>query len=300
MVQFKSIIFIIVIGFAVLFSGCTGGQDVTSAVKALPKVQQFMKEHPNAQITVTYWSKEEVAQSVQEISQQCKKPITPAALYKATVSEGDLKIVSWINAENQIVICSTTTSGGGAKINTTPTSIPSPILTATPIPSPISTTTPNPANKLKIIDLDAQQVMISESEIAEVLGINWKIKSHDRSGYNNLGGFSDFEIENISTGKDESIGIQIFIFPNATAPREAFSGLLLDNKVIATQNINIGDIGTIITFNRNNDYMIMFTENNVLSFVEYFSVGYTVDSEIAYELAKKQEEKISNLLDTIK
>jgi len=58
---------------AIVFSGCTGKQDVTSVVKALPEVQQFMNEHPNAKITVTYWSKEEVTQSLQEISQQCEK-----------------------------------------------------------------------------------------------------------------------------------------------------------------------------------------------------------------------------------
>ena len=84
----KSIILIIVIGLAIVFSGCTENKDVTSVVKALPEVQQFMNEHPNAKITVTYWSKEEVTQSLQEISQQCDKSITPVAMYKAIVSEG--------------------------------------------------------------------------------------------------------------------------------------------------------------------------------------------------------------------
>jgi FlaG/FlaF family flagellin (archaellin) len=128
MVQYKSIIFIAVIGLAVLLSGCTGGQDVISVVKALPEVQQFMNEHPNAKITVTYWSKEEVSNLSQEISQQCDKPITPVAMYKATVSEGDLKIISWINAENQIIICSTTQGNSSSQI-TIPTSTPTPVYT---------------------------------------------------------------------------------------------------------------------------------------------------------------------------
>ncbi|MDD5473760.1 MAG: hypothetical protein PHU34_06385 [Candidatus Methanoperedens sp.] len=131
-----------VIGLAISVSGCTGGQDVTPVFKALPEVQQFMKEHPNAKITVTYWSKEEVAQSSQEISQQCDKPITPVAMYKATVSEGDLKIVSWINAENQIVICSVTE---GQKTTTTVTTTPITTITPTPIVTPvIATQTPIP------------------------------------------------------------------------------------------------------------------------------------------------------------
>jgi 3-deoxy-D-manno-octulosonic-acid transferase len=81
----KSVILIIVIGLAIIFSGCTGKQDVTSVVKALPEVQQFMNEHPNAKITVTYWSKEEVTQSAQEISQQCEKSITPVDMYNPTL-----------------------------------------------------------------------------------------------------------------------------------------------------------------------------------------------------------------------
>ncbi len=146
------LIIISLIMLAVLFSGCTGGQDVTSVVKALPEVQQFMSEHPNAKITVTYWSKEEVAQSTQEISQLCDKPITPVAMYKATVSEGDLKFVSWINAENQIVVCSIT-EGKSSQSNTpsqspTPTATPTVTSTSTiaqtstPIPTPTATPTP--------------------------------------------------------------------------------------------------------------------------------------------------------------
>ena len=70
-----NILIIAIVGLAVIVSGCTGGQDVTSVVKSLPEVQQFMNDHPNAKITVTYWSKDEVAKSSKAISQQCDKPI---------------------------------------------------------------------------------------------------------------------------------------------------------------------------------------------------------------------------------
>ncbi len=116
----------------VLLSGCTGSQDITPVVKALPEVQQFLNEHPNAKITVTYWSKEDIIKISQEISQQCDRPITPVPMYKATISEGDLKIVSWINAENQILICSVTEGKGGS---ITPTVTSTPIVTQTPVPT---------------------------------------------------------------------------------------------------------------------------------------------------------------------
>jgi hypothetical protein len=144
MVKYNQLLLITIIGLAVIVSGCTGGQDVTSVVKALPEVQQFMNEHPNAKITVTYWSKDEVAKSSQEISQQCDKPITPIAMYKATLNEGNLTIVSWINAENQTVICSTTQGNGSSQI-TIPTSTPISISTplATPVVTPTTTQTPS-------------------------------------------------------------------------------------------------------------------------------------------------------------
>ncbi len=107
MVQFKPIVYMVVIVLGIFFSGCTSGQDVTPIVKAIPEVQQFMKEHPDAKITITYWSKDEVSNASWEISQQCNKPITPVAMYKAIVSDGDMKVVSWIDAEKKTVICST-------------------------------------------------------------------------------------------------------------------------------------------------------------------------------------------------
>ena len=122
MVRIKLIIFTAIVSLTILFSGCTGGQDINSVVEALPEVQQILNEHPNAKITVTYWSKEEIAQSVQEISQQCEKTIASTAMYKAIISEEDLKIISWINADNLLVICSTT-QGSGSQEKTPTVSI---------------------------------------------------------------------------------------------------------------------------------------------------------------------------------
>jgi len=139
-----TILIMAIMVLAVVISGCTGGQDVTSVVKALPEVQQFMNDHPNAKITVTYWSKDEVAKSSKEISQQCDKPIMPSAMYRATISEGNLTGVSWINAENQTVICFTTQGNGSSQI-TIPTSTPISVSIppATSIVTPPTTQTPS-------------------------------------------------------------------------------------------------------------------------------------------------------------
>lgn len=121
---------LIMMGLAVIISGCVGGPDTSLVVKAIPEVQEYMAQHPDAEITVTYWSEEEVAGIVQEISQQCDKTVVPVALYKAVINDGDLKVTSWINAEKQVVVCSITE-------NTSQTQ-PS---TSNPTPTPLQTPT---------------------------------------------------------------------------------------------------------------------------------------------------------------
>jgi hypothetical protein len=57
--------------------------------------------------------------------------------YKAIVSEGNLKIISWIKADNQIVICSITQGSGSSQIPT-----PTPAQTSTPKQTYVSTKAP--------------------------------------------------------------------------------------------------------------------------------------------------------------
>lgn len=115
---------IVILILIVIVSGCIDNRDISSAVKSMPEVQQFMKEHPDAKISVTYWSKEEVIQASQEISDDCGKNIIPSAMYKAIISESNERIISWINAENKMVICTTTQGNDNSKITTSSTSPP--------------------------------------------------------------------------------------------------------------------------------------------------------------------------------
>lgn len=187
MVQYRFVTSITVLVLIVLFSGCTGSQDITPALKELPEFQQFLKEHPNAKIIITYWSKEEVEKMAQEISQQCDKPITPVAMYKATISDGDLKIVSWINEENQKVICSIT-EGKGLETNTsvptatmTPTVTPTSTVTPTPQTTPVATTVstiPAPVADQKIftnsIGIDFILIPAGEFDMGSPMGEKYR------------------------------------------------------------------------------------------------------------------------------
>lgn len=162
MALFKNIIIITFTVLAVLLSGCTNGQDVTPVVKVIPEVQQFLKEHPNAKITVTYWSKEDVANLEQEITKQCEKPITPVAMYKATISEGDVKSIAWIDAGTKTVICTTIEGKSGTPVNTyipvqttSPAATGTSSVTSTPLitPTPVITPTPSVTTGLESSEL---------------------------------------------------------------------------------------------------------------------------------------------------
>ncbi|WP_319506910.1 hypothetical protein [uncultured Methanolobus sp.] len=105
--KYRNMLFTILL-VAVLISGCAENTDITSAVEQLPQIQQFMEEHPDATITVTYWSEEEIAEIQDELSQDFGKTVTPKAMYKAVVSSGDIVSITWIDAGTQIVLYSYT------------------------------------------------------------------------------------------------------------------------------------------------------------------------------------------------
>lgn len=129
MVKYSSIPLIAIIGLALLVSGCIYGKDNIPEVESSPGVQQLSNESLSAKIALTYWSKEDVAKLAKEISQQCEKSIEPAAMYRITIREGDLKVVSWVDAETRILICSATDG-----IIVPSASIPMPVNTSVPLP----------------------------------------------------------------------------------------------------------------------------------------------------------------------
>ncbi|WP_292467767.1 hypothetical protein [Methanolobus sp.] len=105
----KIIFLMSLLAVSVIVAGCVDNkdQDVTEVFTSLPEINKLLQDYPNAEITVTYWTKEEVAEASDEIAIQCDKNISPRALYKATFIEEDFKITSWIDAETQTVICTT-------------------------------------------------------------------------------------------------------------------------------------------------------------------------------------------------
>lgn len=82
---------------------------------------------------MTYWSIEDVARMAADISRQCEKSIEPAAMYKITISEGDLKVVSWIDAGTRTLVCSATE---GIRVPSAVIPVPAYTSVSTQVPTP--------------------------------------------------------------------------------------------------------------------------------------------------------------------
>ena len=146
----------IVIGLVIIIAlsmGCVES-DISSAVNTLPEVQQYLKEHPDAKITAIYLSKEEVEKMSQDINNQCGKIIAPVDMYKVTITDKGLKIISWFDSKNKNLICSSTenTDKDSNIVQTTSTNIPTerPTVIQTTSQQTDNVSVPTPANKILI------------------------------------------------------------------------------------------------------------------------------------------------------
>ncbi|MDW7775012.1 MAG: hypothetical protein SCH39_01590 [Methanosarcinales archaeon] len=124
-----------IILLAILLTGCTtNGADFDSVVRSMPEIQQIMKAHPDAKITVTYWTTEEVETISGEIGLQCGKNITPRPLYKAIVIDREVEVVNWIDPINRVIVCS-------QLVLVQETATPTPEVTSTETPTATLTAT---------------------------------------------------------------------------------------------------------------------------------------------------------------
>lgn len=80
----------------VFIAGCTQ-TSLDFVFNNLPQVQDFLDEHPNARVIFTFWSSEEINNSIGEISMLCEKNITVQDMFFARLSEDSMEIVAWFD-----------------------------------------------------------------------------------------------------------------------------------------------------------------------------------------------------------
>jgi hypothetical protein len=92
----------------IVISGCASDISPRDIAKAHPVVKQFLEEHPNAEIMLTYFSENQSVNIIDEVRGDCNNPyIEPKNLYKVTVIDDvdELSVLAWLDWEEKIVLC---------------------------------------------------------------------------------------------------------------------------------------------------------------------------------------------------
>jgi hypothetical protein len=103
-----SIFFIFSLSILISISGCISGINPEDIAKANSLVNQFMKEHPNAEIKATHFTEEQILSIVDQIRDECdNQQIKPNEMYKVTVEDPDtqLHMTVWIDVKQKGIVC---------------------------------------------------------------------------------------------------------------------------------------------------------------------------------------------------
>ncbi|MEK6958900.1 MAG: hypothetical protein AABW59_02535 [archaeon] len=97
----------VLLGFALFLFGCTGSGDLSAIAKLDPTVQQFLVDHPNAEIKVTLMNSDQMDAIASTIQTQCDVNLAKTDHYYVRVTDPDtsLELYVWINASTQQTVC---------------------------------------------------------------------------------------------------------------------------------------------------------------------------------------------------
>jgi hypothetical protein len=116
-----------------LFPGEISG--ATDVARAMPEIQSFLKAHPDARITTTYWTKSAVSADLESIQKVCGPQFSAGNYYKVVFESSEASVLAWVDLKEKIVVCSII-QGKGAQA----TPITQPVVTSVPFATP----TPGP------------------------------------------------------------------------------------------------------------------------------------------------------------
>ncbi|MBI5036239.1 hypothetical protein HZC09_02755 [Candidatus Micrarchaeota archaeon] len=112
---------------SLLLLGCIGGaQDTTQVVKALPQVQQFLQEHPAAEIKTVYLPAG--SGNYSEIKRKCEVSLEEKDLWYASVKEGTVFIEVWLEGSTQRLLCAYKTPTATPEPTAAPTAAPTAVV----------------------------------------------------------------------------------------------------------------------------------------------------------------------------
>lgn len=101
----KWIIPVLIIGL-IFISGCSQSVDVSFLAKEIPQVNDYLKEHPDAEVEVLLWTNDYVKENIDKIPEECLDSINTSEHYiRATYEENGEQYVSFIEFESREVVC---------------------------------------------------------------------------------------------------------------------------------------------------------------------------------------------------
>ena len=100
--QLLVMVFIVMIMFV---SGCTSQTDVSDVVKSLPQVQEFLKDHPNADIRAAIWDNDTVSENIDSIKEECGEQMRIKKMWKVEIEEDNQDILVWLDGETNEALC---------------------------------------------------------------------------------------------------------------------------------------------------------------------------------------------------
>jgi hypothetical protein len=115
----KALLPIIFVAAVVATSGCVNF-DPEAFAKAMPMIQEFLEEHPNAEIHIVHYSPLEAIEMLDFIKEDCGKTTVEVKEYyfvNITDPDSDLIIRAWIDWSNRLVECVYKTGGSNQTRN---------------------------------------------------------------------------------------------------------------------------------------------------------------------------------------
>ncbi len=163
------------------------------------------------------------------------------------------------------------------------------------------------------INLHADQIILDDIEIKEVLGNDWELKDMWVDNSTKKGEFvlsSDiirgYDNPNITSMKSfrNKIQITVYVSPNISSTNTNYRLFLsmFPREYVVNNKFDIGDYGEIYTFvglqeGLNGQTVLVFKKNNIL--ISIYAIP-EINIDTISRLANKQDAKISRILETIK
>lgn len=103
----KAVLPLVFLASVVISSGCTGLNPEALAM-AHPMIQDFLEEHPNADIKMTHFSADQAENILEQIRTECDNPyVGPKEYYRINITDPDTDFyaVVWVDWESQQIEC---------------------------------------------------------------------------------------------------------------------------------------------------------------------------------------------------